>query len=112
MKYIKKAIASTPYYVPLSAHIIRSYTVNVHEDTITANIESYYDEAALKTADSQPLGQNSIVLVGEPVGDTLDWCYEQLVLTGEQHPHGHNFQGSFQMTDRNLFVGGEILTMG
>lgn len=112
MKYIKKSIVSTPYYVPLSAHVIRSYTVNVDENVITANIESYFDEATLTQEDVQPLAHNSVVLVGTPAGDTLEWAYEQLVSGGDAHQNEYNFQGTFQMADRNLFEGGALQIKG
>ena len=108
MKYINKTITSTPYYVPLSAHVVKSYTVNVEEGIITANLMSYFNEDAIKSPDAQPLGHYSIVLSGEVSGDTLDWVYQQLVTQAETTPNEYNYQGSFQLVSRNTFAGGVI----
>lgn len=110
MKYINKSITSTPYYVPLSAHVVRSYTVNVDKDVITANLMSYFNAASLENRDVQPLGMYSVVLSGKPTGDTLDWIHDQLTQEGESVENEYDYQGSYQMVDRNTFAGGAVET--
>ena len=108
MKYLNKTLQTLPFYVPLSAHKVDSFTVNVEKDVITANIKSFYSEEALKAHDSQSLSQMSIVLKGKPEGDALDWVYEQLVSEGEEPTDYYNYSGSFGHSERNTFAGGEI----
>lgn len=112
MKYINKAITSTPYYIPLSAHVVKSYTVNVEEGIITANLMSYFNEDALKSPDVQPLGHYSVVLSGGVTGDTLDWVHQQLITEGASIPEEYNYQGSFQIVSRNTFAGGSVKEVG
>ena len=110
MKYINKKIISTPYYVPLSAHVIKSYTVNVDEDIITANVLSYFNADALNSPDVQPLAMYSVVLNGKPTGDTLDWLLAQLTQEGESVANEYEYQGSYQIISRNTFAGGAVET--
>lgn len=107
---IQKIIMSQPYYVPLSAHKLVSYTVNIDNDVVTANVASYYNKDAIDNG-GQPLAQYSIVIKGKPTENVLEWVGQQLTLTdAERVPNEYNYQAGYQIGDRLMFSGGEVLS--
>lgn len=106
---IKKSIIAQPYYIPLSAHRLVSYTVDVENDVVTANLHSFFNIEAIRHH-AQPLAQYSIVLKGKPDQNVLAWIGTQLAAeTGERVENEYNYQGSYQLADRFMFAGGEII---
>lgn len=107
MIYLKKEVSSKIYNAPASAHKIDSFNVSLKAEVITANIESFYDEAAL-IAKATPLAQYSIVIGGKPEGDAEEWIYSQLALGGDEVERQFNHPGTYPISDRNLFQGGVV----
>lgn len=107
---IEKTIIAQPYYVPLSAHKLVSYTVNLDEDVVTANLKCYFNKEAAKKADAQPLAQYSIVVKGKPTEKVVEWIGQQLIATeAERVDNEYNYPGAFQIGDRLTFAGGEVI---
>ncbi len=107
---IQKTIVAQPYYIPLSAHRLVSYTVNVEKDVVTANLQSFFSVEAINH-NAQPLAQYSVVIKGEPAEDVLTWLGQQLVTTDnvERVSNEYDYPGSYQLADRFTFAGGEIV---
>ncbi len=108
---IEKQVLSTPYYVPLSAHKIKAYTVQVDDDVVTVTVASYFNKEALSHAEAQALATYSVVLKGKPTGDTLAWIAEQLIATdAERVENEYNYQAGYELADRFMFAGGKVIT--
>lgn len=106
---IQKTFVSQPYYVPLSAHKLVSYTVNLDEDVVTANLQCYFNKDAIDDG-GQPLAQYSIVIKGKPTENVTEWLGQQLIATeAERVDNEYNYQGAFQIGDRLMFAGGQLL---
>lgn len=106
---IQKTFVSQPYYVPLSAHKLVSYTVNLDEDVVTANLQCHFNKDAIDHG-GQPLAQYSIVIKGKPTENVTEWLGQQLIATeAERVDNEYNYQGGYQIGDRLMFAGGEIV---
>lgn len=106
---IQKTILAQPYYIPLSAHRLTSYTVNVEKDVVTANLQSFFSVEAIN-CNAQPLAQYSVVIKGTPDEDVLNWLGQQLIIdNAERVSNEYDYPGSYQLADRFMFAGGEIV---
>lgn len=109
--YIEKTVTVPPYYIPLNAHRLDTYTVDVVNGVVTAVVSSFYEKDTIQTNDSQPLSKYSIVMKSDGSFIDENWVLTQLVNGGEEVPNAYNYHVMHHLVDRNFFKDGVVKTI-
>lgn len=78
MAITNKTLTPAPYFIPLSYHVITTYSVFTEGGVVMVELASFYNEATAQIEGAQPLARNAIAIKGTPTGDVETWIYTEL----------------------------------
>ena len=103
-----KVITIPPYYIPLSYHVLKAYTVFPKAEVTLATVESHYSASTAAIPGIQPVQIRGIVINGVPEGDTEDWIYAQLEApndgTTRRVANEYEYHVSYEIGDRFMLA--------